>query len=173
MNTLYIIFAAIPLLAVLAAFLPELTGKTEPVPVGGFEYSIFAPRRYLIGGAFGIGACGILMLLLLDGVFDLADQRIAIALLAVFLVGEAISLFAVIHYFSYRLTVRGGVIFYKLALRRELCVKVSDVDAYSARMAPNSRVSLIIYVKNRKILAEGDGAELLLSELEQKNIKKK
>lgn len=167
MGALYIIFAAIPVLAAIAAVFPQLTGHGEPIPVGVIEYTVFAPKKYLVGGAFGIGVFGILFLLLADGAFNMTDGRLALLLLAAFLVGEGISVYCVIYYFSYRLTVRGGVIFYKLPARRELCVPIVEIDGYLTK-----RTSIVIFFKQRKIYAEGAGTEILISELERRNIKK-
>ncbi len=173
MGALYLAFAAIPVLAVIAACFPRLTGRGEPVPVGGFEYTLFAPRRYLVGGACGIGAFGILFLLVLDGVIEPEDVRVATAALLLFLVGEGASIFSVVHYFAYRLTVRGGLMLYKIPARRELCVPIAEAEWYSVRVSPFGRTSAVIAWKGKRIFAEGDSTELLLAELEHRNVKKK
>ncbi|MBE6599757.1 MAG: hypothetical protein E7640_00925 [Ruminococcaceae bacterium] len=167
MGALYIIFAAIPVLAAIASFFPQLTGRGEPIPVGVVEYTVFAPKKYLVGGALGIGGFGILFLLLTDGALGIADERLALLLLAALLVGEVISVYFVIYYFSYRLTVRGGVIFYKLPARRELCVPIRELEGYLTKGS-----SAVLFWKGKKIYAEGAGTEILLSELESRNIKK-
>jgi len=170
---LYFIFALIPLLTVAAAFFPELTGHGEAVPAGGFEYSIYLPKRWLILGGFGVSAFGILCLLVIENPNSSILAGIPIAIpLALTLIGEVASLFAVILYFGYRLTVRGGVISLKQPLQKEILLPISQADGYTEKKRRNGSISLVIRFGKRRIYAEGRGCELLAAELAAKNVKK-
>ena len=171
MSALYFVFGLIPLLTVVSAILPELTGKTEPVPVGGFEYSIYLPKRVLILGGFGVSFFGIIFLLIMDGYIGLSFVPITVLLfIAVFFEGLSLSL--VILYFSYRLTVRCGVIFYKLPCKKEQTLPLCEADGYSERKRLDGSIALVIRFGKKRIYAEGRGCDVLAAELCAKNIKK-
>lgn len=171
MSALYFVFGLIPLLTVAAAILPELTGKTEPVPVGGFEYSIYLPKRVLILGGFGVSFFGTLFLLIMDGHLWLSFVPSTV-LLFITLILEGFSLFFVILYFSYRLTVRCGAMFYKLPFKKEQTFKLSEAESYTERIGLDGSLSLVIRFGKKRIYAEGRGTDVLAAELCAKNIKK-
>ena len=171
---MYFAFALIPILTLVSAFFPELTGKCEAIPADGFEYSICLPKKWLILGGFGISAFGILFLLSFDNPNSPIFGALPVyAILFFAMLGEVVSLFSVIFYFGYRLTVRGGVIFYKLPLRRELTVPISELDQYEAVKRKNGRLTLRMFHGKRVLFAQGAKTEILLCELESRNIKKK
>lgn len=173
MDILYFVFFLIPIAASVAAFLPELTGRSEPIPVGGFEYSIYAPKSRLILGAFGIGGFGVFFLLVLDGAIAISDERVLIPAVILFFIGEALSFCSVIFYFCYRLTVRGGTLFYKLPAKKELCMPISDIKMYELRVSPLGSRTVIMYTEKNKLRAYGAKTELLISDLRRHNIRSK
>ncbi len=174
MDILYLIFAAIPIGTLALAFFSELTGRREAIPVGGVEYNVYLPKTWLMIGGFGIFAFGVLFLLAFENAKSPLFNVLPIfAVLFAALAGEIAALCAVVFYFGYRLTVRGGVIFYKLPMRRELIVPISQIDSYSVAEKKNGKLSLRIFSGKRSIFAQGQGTELLLCELESRNIRKK
>ena len=172
MNALYIIFSLIPIVCAIIAFLPEISGRSEAVPVGGFEYSIFSPRRYLVAGGIGIGAFGIIFLLITDSTLPVSGT-VAVIILCLTAVFEGISIFSLVFYFGYRLTVRGGIIFYKIPLRRESSLPISSLTSYSVRVRKNGECEIRMVSQKQTLVAIGKGTDLLLCDLEKRNIEKK
>ena len=100
-----------------------------------------------------------------DGLFDFCGKFIAVFF-------EGLSLFLVILYFSYRLTVRCGVIFYKLPCKKEQTLPLCEADGYSERKRLDGSIALVIRFGKKRIYAEGRGCDVLAAELCAKNIKK-
>ena len=148
MSTLYIIFALIPIMALVMSLFPELFGKSEAVAVGGFEYSLFLSKRWLFLGSILISASGVLFVFILDNLAAI-EGWVAMLFLAVLLVAAAVGIVMTAFYLGYRLTVRGNTLLYKLPLKREISVSFCDISRYKIKKGKNGDNGIVIFTKSK------------------------
>ena len=129
MSALYILFALIPIAALVMSLFPEFFGKNETVAAGGFEYSLFLSKKWLFCGSVLTSASGILFVLILDK-FSSLETWFAMLFLAVLFVFSVVGIVLVAFYLGYKLTVRGNTMLYKLPFKREISVSFCDISRY-------------------------------------------
>lgn len=148
MSTLYILFALIPLAALVMSLFPELFGKGEAVAAGGFEYSLFLSRKWLFLGSILTSASGILFVLVLDRLSSL-EGWIAMLSLAILFVSATVGIVMIAFYLGYKLTVRGNTMLYKLPFKKEISVSFCDISHYKIKKGKNGDIGIVIYTQSK------------------------
>ena len=148
MRTLCILFALIPVAALIMSLFPEIIGRSEAVAAGGFEYSLFLSKKWLFFGSLIISASGIIFVLTLDNLREF-EGWVAILILSVLFIFSILGIALIAFYLGYRLTVRGNTLLYKLPFKKEVSAGFCDISHYKIRKGKSGDIGITIYMQSK------------------------